>query len=61
MIRTTGRCEGGNGSAAMTLQFRMFASLSNGDGLYTILYWHDSALVGALPFIYMESIVSEAV
>jgi hypothetical protein len=48
----------GKRSAAMTYQFRMFASSSNGDG--TKLYWPDPALVGALPFKYAESIVSEA-
>jgi hypothetical protein len=35
----------GKRSVAMTLQFRMIASSSNGDG--TILYWQDPALVGA--------------
>jgi hypothetical protein len=52
----------GKRSATMTLQFRMFASSSNEDGTilyYTILYWHDPALVGTLPFKYTESIVSE--
>jgi hypothetical protein len=48
----------GKRSAAVTLQFIMFASSSNGDG--TVLYWHDPALVGALPLKYTESIVSEA-
>jgi hypothetical protein len=48
----------GKRSAAMTLQFRIFASSSNEDG--TILYWHDPALEDALPFKYMEGNVSEA-